>query len=142
MVKHILGQAFFQATILLIFTFAGHQFIPEAIEGPRNNDKTIGITNEMIMNHPNPIYRAWDGNWVQYGMIKDFRGDPVYSEYSYLTNSRHFTMVFNVFVCMQIFNMLTARKLYDEFNIFEGVFTNWMFIGVWFVITGGQIIIV
>jgi len=43
------------------------------------------------------------------------------------TPSRHYTYVFNVFVWMQIFNFLNARKLKDEINIFEGVSRNWLF---------------
>lgn len=52
------------------------------------------------------------------------------------------TNVFNIFVMLQIFNMLNARKVNDEKNIFEGFFTNPLFIAVWIVIIGGQIIIV
>jgi Ca2+-transporting ATPase len=37
--------------------------------------------------------------------------------------------------------MLTARKLNDEFNIFEGMITNGMFISIWIIILAGQIII-
>lgn len=38
--------------------------------------------------------------------------------------------------------MLGARKINDEVNIFEGVWTNAMFIGVWITIVGGQILMV
>jgi hypothetical protein len=38
--------------------------------------------------------------------------------------------------------MLGARKINDEVNIFEGVFKNPMFLGVWFVIVFGQIVMV
>lgn len=38
--------------------------------------------------------------------------------------------------------MLAARKIEDEWNIFEGVFTNPMFIGVWLIIVGGQVVII
>ena len=34
--------------------------------------------------------------------------------------SRHFTFVFNVFVVLQIFNFFNARRINDEFNIFNG----------------------
>lgn len=44
MIKHVLGQAFFQIVILLIFIFAGDQFLPENVEGPRNIDPRLGIT--------------------------------------------------------------------------------------------------
>ena len=36
--------------------------------------------------------------------------------------SRHFTMVFNTFVVLQIFNFFNCRKIQDELNILEGIF--------------------
>lgn len=40
----------------------------------------------------------------------------------------HFTYVFNIFVFMQIFNFINARKLGDpDYNVFAGFFTNWLF---------------
>jgi len=56
--------------------------------------------------------------------------------------SRHFTNVFNVFVWMQIFNMLNARKINDEKNIFSGIFDNYMYIVIFIIIAGGQVIII
>jgi len=42
--------------------------------------------------------------------------------------SRHFTYVFNTFVCMTMFNFLNARKIKDEKNIFEGFCNNPLFL--------------
>ena len=42
--------------------------------------------------------------------------------------SDHFTMVFNVFVLMQCFNEINARKIHGERNVFKGIFTNALFI--------------
>jgi Ca2+ transporting ATPase len=40
-----------------------------------------------------------------------------------------YTVVFQVFVFMQIFNLINARKLgSDTYNVFEGFFDNWMFL--------------
>lgn len=52
------------------------------------------------------------------------------------------TLVFNTFVWMQIFNALNNRRLDNRFNVFEGIFRNWFFIGIFIVMVGGQIIIV
>jgi len=42
-----------------------------------------------------------------------------------------FSLVFNVFVFMQIFNQLNARLLEEgEFNVFSGIFKNPMFIAI------------
>lgn len=51
------------------------------------------------------------------------------------------TFVFNTFVFMQIFNMFAARKIHDELWIFEGVFSNALFVGLWIVIAAGQVAI-
>lgn len=65
----------------------------------------------------------------------------MYRHFENATNSRHLSFIFNLFVFLQIFNMLGARKINDEINIFEGIFKNPLFLGVWFTIFGGQILI-
>ncbi|XP_078101891.1 plasma membrane calcium-transporting ATPase 1-like [Sander vitreus] len=42
-------------------------------------------------------------------------------------SSEHYTIVFNVFVLMQIFNEINARKIHGERNVFEGIFNNLIF---------------
>ncbi|KAK5867187.1 hypothetical protein PBY51_011701 [Eleginops maclovinus] len=41
--------------------------------------------------------------------------------------SVHYTMVFNTFVLLQIFNEINARKIHGERNVFKGVFKNLIF---------------
>lgn len=55
--------------------------------------------------------------------------------------SRHYTFIFTAFVLMQIFNMICCRKVHDEWNIFDGIFTNPMFIILWILIICGQCLI-
>jgi Ca2+ transporting ATPase len=44
-------------------------------------------------------------------------------------NGIHYTMIFNTFVMMQVFNEINARKLGEyEYNVFEGFFNNKMFL--------------
>ena len=50
--------------------------------------------------------------------------------------SRHYTNVFNVFVWLEIFNMLGSRKIHDEVNIFSGITTNWIYIVIMIIISG------
>jgi uncharacterized integral membrane protein len=76
------------------------------------------------------------------GMVQALNGEPLYKIFETATPSRHLTIIFNLFVFFQIFNMLGARKINDELNIFEGVFTNPMFVIVWLIIVGGQIAMV
>ena len=142
MIKHILGQAIYQCIILFIIVFGGHKFIPEGIEGPNNTDQSMGLTAENLALHTVEKYRNWDGKYVFNGMVRDFDGSEIYEPFGVYTPSRHLTVVFNLFVLLQIFNMLAARKINDELNIFSGVFTNPMFISVWIVIVVGQFFIV
>jgi magnesium-transporting ATPase (P-type) len=95
-----------------------------------------------VKNHPNPKIREWDGKYVISGMVQGLDGADVYRPFESQTPSRHLTVVFNLFVLFQIFNMLGARKINDELNIFEGILTNAMFLGVWLVIVLGQFFIV
>ncbi|XP_062276414.1 plasma membrane calcium-transporting ATPase 1-like isoform X4 [Scomber scombrus] len=44
--------------------------------------------------------------------------------------SEHYTIVFNTFVLMQLFNELNARKIHGERNVFEGVFNNPIFCSI------------
>lgn len=56
--------------------------------------------------------------------------------------SKHFTFFFNLFVLFQIMNMICSRKIHDEWNIFEGFFSNPVFLLVWGAIIGMQFLIV
>lgn len=44
---------------------------------------------------------------------------------------QHMTVIFNTFVMMTLFNQINARKIHGQRNVFEGVFTNPIFYGIW-----------
>jgi magnesium-transporting ATPase (P-type) len=48
---------------------------------------------------------------------------------------------FNVFIFLQLGNLLNARKINDEWNIFQGVFSSYIFMGIFALILGFQIMI-
>uniref|UniRef100_A0AAY4E055 Calcium-transporting ATPase n=1 Tax=Denticeps clupeoides TaxID=299321 RepID=A0AAY4E055_9TELE len=56
--------------------------------------------------------------------------------------SEHYTIVFNVFVMMQLFNEINARKIHGERNVFEGIHRNLIFCSVVLGTFALQIIIV
>ncbi|XP_017947020.1 plasma membrane calcium-transporting ATPase 4 isoform X2 [Xenopus tropicalis] len=56
--------------------------------------------------------------------------------------SEHYTIVFNTFVMMQLFNEINARKIHGERNVFENIFRNPIFCAVVLGTFGAQIIIV
>lgn len=45
--------------------------------------------------------------------------------------TEHFTIIFNSFVMMTLFNEFNARKINGERNVFKGVFTNPIFCSIW-----------
>ncbi|XP_078098313.1 plasma membrane calcium-transporting ATPase 1-like isoform X5 [Mustelus asterias] len=45
-------------------------------------------------------------------------------------SSEHYTIVFNTFVMMQLFNEINARKIHGERNVFEAIFRNPIFCSI------------
>ena len=119
MVKHILLMAVWQCVVIFVILFAGDSFIPEK-DG----------------------YEPRNGDFVHTGRLYDFDGSELYKEFKDDEGfSRHYTVLFNVFVLLQIFCMVSARKINDEKNIFEGLHMNPTFIGIWLLIFVIQVII-
>ncbi|KAF5892516.1 plasma membrane calcium-transporting ATPase 1-like [Clarias magur] len=56
--------------------------------------------------------------------------------------SEHYTIVFNTFVMMQLFNEFNARKIHGERNVFDGIFNNLIFCSIVFGTFVIQIVIV
>ena len=48
--------------------------------------------------------------------------------------SRHMTFIFNLFIWLQIINMIASRKIHDEKNICAGFFDNPAFLVIWVII--------
>uniref|UniRef100_A0A3B3TJ37 Calcium-transporting ATPase n=1 Tax=Poecilia latipinna TaxID=48699 RepID=A0A3B3TJ37_9TELE len=56
--------------------------------------------------------------------------------------SEHYTIIFNTFVMMQLFNEINARKIHGERNVFDGIFRNPIFCSIVFGTFAIQIVIV
>ncbi|XP_056395716.1 plasma membrane calcium-transporting ATPase 3 isoform X1 [Hyla sarda] len=56
--------------------------------------------------------------------------------------SEHYTIIFNTFVLMQLFNEINARKIHGERNVFDGIFGNPIFCSIVLGTFGVQILIV
>jgi Ca2+ transporting ATPase len=117
MVKNLMGMAVYEIIIIYAIVFAGEHFFPE----------------------PEIKYRfGRDSPYVFPGRIQDWDGSPLYSKHvKEFGVSRHMTNVFNVFTVMQIFNLINARKIHDELNVFKGVWNNWIFFVVFLGCFGG-----
>ena len=55
--------------------------------------------------------------------------------------SVHFTMIFNSFVMMTIFNEINARKIHGQRNVFIGLFTNPIYYTIWIATFIGQVLL-
>ena len=107
--------------MLFIFLFAGEYIIPES--DPKH--AYVGVNDGYVF--PGRA-TALDGSEL-YGREKEKEvGGP----------SRHLTFIFTMFVFLQIFNMLAARKIHDEFNIFEGMTKSPVFIVILIIIIAAQ----
>ena len=95
--RNIIGQALFQATVLMIFLFAGKSLF----------------------------------HYTYTEDVPFFVEDPITGSMMPTQKTEHYTLVFNTFVFMQIFNEINSRKLGErDFNIFNGFFNNFLFLGI------------
>lgn len=109
MLKHIIGQSIYQLVVLMIVVFMGERFIPEYV------DEHDLVSDADYSGHPE--YKWLDGivgGNICSGRFYFVDGKEDYAAtFSATKNySRHFTIVFNLFVMMQVFNFLNARKLH------------------------------
>ncbi|EMD00897.1 hypothetical protein BAUCODRAFT_566674 [Baudoinia panamericana UAMH 10762] len=75
-------------------------------------------------------------------LVLYFAGNSIFGYDTQYEQNQKQTLVFNTFVWMQIFNALNNRRLDNRFNVFEGIFKNYFFCGIFLVMIGGQVLIV
>jgi magnesium-transporting ATPase (P-type) len=82
-----------------------------------------------------------DGNTYKLKLddLDDFEGDCLECN---LNSYLHGTIIFNTFIFCQFFNEYTARSIFDDWNCFSGIWTNYVFLLVSLVTAGFQIILV
>lgn len=100
----------------------------------------------LLMRKP---YRR-DSVLINYNMWKHILGQSLYQIFSiflyvlpvnnpigfkvFMVTKKNFpvlkTCVFNTFIWMQIFNSINARRINDEWNVFQRIATNWWFSGI------------
>ncbi|XP_033337765.1 plasma membrane calcium-transporting ATPase 3 isoform X6 [Megalopta genalis] len=56
--------------------------------------------------------------------------------------TQHFTVIFNTFVMMTLFNEFNARKIHGQRNVFQGIFTNPIFYSIWILTCLSQVVII
>lgn len=113
MLKNILGQAFYQLFIIFGLLFVG-------------KSKEVHKGYEFF-----DIYFL-SGDWIL--DIESGRGQPLSAG-----PTQHFTIIFNTFVMMTLFNEVNARKIHGQRNVFEGFFTNPIFYSIWIATVVSQV---
>jgi len=111
------------------------------LDRPPVNRSTPIVTRQMMFNmFGQAAYQLTITNAILfYG--DDFFDVPAgYSAHS--TPSVHYTILFNSFVLMTLFNEVNCRKLEGEFNVFEGILSNYWFVGVLAVTLVLQVLVV
>lgn len=69
---------------------------------------------------------------VMFGLVQ--YGDVLFQVANHTASggdaSVHYTLVFNTFVMMQLFNQVNARKIYGEVNVLNGILDNKLFVTI------------
>ncbi|CAD8181544.1 unnamed protein product [Paramecium pentaurelia] len=152
MFKHIIGQAIYQIIIILILIFYAHTFIPE-FKGQEDESQDyfdklqykysntyFDVNNKL---HICPNHQDYC-NLISYNTEYNINGSENYLSFYKKTYipSRQFTVIFNTFVMMQLFNFINARRIQDELNILQGIFSNILFPIIFLGILSLQIIMI
>ncbi|OMJ88678.1 hypothetical protein SteCoe_9296 [Stentor coeruleus] len=125
MFKHIFGQAICMLALIFAYLFDGENMF---IEYEHNKD---------ILTNPD------NSDFVCSGRLYDFNSGEDYKRYvDDYGPSRHLTYLFNIFIWFQIFNEFNARRIRDEINFLQGITKSSMFIIIFFITAGVQILIV
>lgn len=118
MKKHILGQAFYQLFVMILLIFTADKWVPESLP----KEMIPGFHDELKYYSKTGYIRSGRAYLLPSGQedYKRFANE--------LGPSRHYTLVFNTFVFLQVFNFLNCRKIQDEINVFRGVLRNPFFV--------------
>lgn len=105
MVWNMFGQSFYQLIVLhiLLFGAAGEHAPLDDKDPDKFNWQPGGFMD------------------IESGIGRSHHADP----------TAHYTLIFNCFVFMQLFNWLNCRKLNHEFNVLIGLHKNIMFCVIW-----------
>eukprot|EP00735_Rhodelphis_limneticus_P008892 TRINITY_DN2361_c0_g1::TRINITY_DN2361_c0_g1_i1::g.20875::m.20875 TRINITY_DN2361_c0_g1::TRINITY_DN2361_c0_g1_i1::g.20875 ORF type:complete len:1035 (-),score=144.87,sp/P54678/ATC1_DICDI/46.38/0.0,E1-E2_ATPase/PF00122.15/1.1e-64,Cation_ATPase_C/PF00689.16/2.6e+03,Cation_ATPase_C/PF00689.16/3e+02,Cation_ATPase_C/PF00689.16/7.1e-43,Hydrolase/PF00702.21/4.4e+03,Hydrolase/PF00702.21/7.3e-27,Hydrolase_like2/PF13246.1/2.8e-18,Hydrolase_like2/PF13246.1/1.2e+04,HAD/PF12710.2/2.9e-14,Cation_ATPase_N/PF0069 len=113
MIRNISGQAFYQIIVLGVIYFAGANFFDLNVEECDHDDLDC-IKEADCLEH----LLAEDDNEL----------NDCLESYAEEETTILFTILFNSFVWCQIFNEMNSRKLGNEINPYNGLFTNRLFV--------------
>lgn len=88
---------------------------------PTHSDSTWALTDTMLKLLMLPFSPLGE----KFFDIDSGRKAPLHSP-----PSQHYTIIFNTFVLMQLFNEINSRKIHGERNVFAGIYRNLIFCSV------------
>ena len=168
MIRNIACQSIFQLTMLLILLYKGADYfgVPNGEYCTSYSTQSDGTTWDLdtLQKSSQGTFSCGDFNTfcknddydcftaihnLQYvngttkamsmSSLNDFENTClVCNHFSYVLN----TIIFNTFIFCQVFNEYTARSITDEWNVFRGILSNYIFLGVSVVTIGLQIFLV
>lgn len=134
MMKNILGHAVYQLTIIFTLLFAGEKFSLVVVLFFCN----ILFNNCNVNGGKKQKLKINQDNYHHCFTIGSLTGEKIFDIDSgrdaplHAPPSEHYTIVFNTFVMMQLFNEFNARKIHGERNVFDGIFKNLIFCSIVF----------
>eukprot|EP00920_Eleutheroschizon_duboscqi_P043121 GHVT01102551.1.p1 GENE.GHVT01102551.1~~GHVT01102551.1.p1 ORF type:complete len:559 (+),score=111.42 GHVT01102551.1:132-1679(+) len=149
MFRNIIGQVVYQMSVLLLL-FLGGEFVTPELPWTYLKDETREKFPEFceFSDCEFPSSSPFDlpsGSLVRSGrQFFPFKAAEDYKR-TWAANigpSRHYTFIFNVFVFMQLFNLVNARKISDTGSLLSGFFRNRMWTTIVIVITIIQVVVV
>ena len=115
MKKQIITQVVWQTFVLFAVLFTGHRWIPESAD---SFDEIIG--SDWSAKYSDPAKSLVANGLFNNPLVNSTSYTPSFTTYG--VGSRHLTLVFNLYVLMQVFNCLNCRKVKDRLiNILEGI---------------------
>jgi len=119
MSKNILGHAVYQMVVVFTMLYAPSVIPCEEWAGSdKQENQCYDSEDKQFIPMDNSTFFTW-------GVIPSNQWNK-----GAANPSQHFTMIFNTFVIMQVFNEINARKIHGERNVFEGIFDNPLFYGI------------
>eukprot|EP01106_Pelomyxa_sp_JSP_P006690 TRINITY_DN2076_c0_g2_i1.p1 TRINITY_DN2076_c0_g2~~TRINITY_DN2076_c0_g2_i1.p1 ORF type:complete len:369 (-),score=103.98 TRINITY_DN2076_c0_g2_i1:139-1245(-) len=126
MIRNILIHACYQLAILLVLLYAGRYvpFLGVSCAYTAYNDplSTVPTSKCCLADQPGDTYPPDATGYCVAGQHRalDFE---ITSQTVLLQ-----TIIFNTFVFCQVFNEVNSRKVNNEWNVWEKIWTNWMFL--------------
>jgi Ca2+ transporting ATPase len=126
MMKNITGQGIYQLSVIFTLVFVGKDFLFFIFFFSGGIPFSLGcFTPQKIAFRFVPGEQLFDIDSGRY------RADTI--------PTQHFTIIFNTFVMMTLFNEINARKIHGQRNVFAGIFTNPIYYCIWIATAASQV---